>query len=354
MFDQKSIATLYYAHRKTLSSLVALESALNGRFYNMQAAIECMMLAALTGEAMLMIGPPGTAKSRLVRSFCGLVGLIKDEDPATTIRSDGALQKNEKYFEYLLTQFTEPSELFGFYDLGKLFAAEASQRSFERATDGMMQKAEVVFLDEVFNASSAILNSLLTFMNERKFHDRGRVHQTPMRLLFSATNHPPREEGLGAAFDRFLLRCRLDNASADPTSLAQLLAKAWNETHAAPRADSQGDQFKGLLEALDAYRLQVDAMTRAGMKINTDDILFSRLADLVTELRRKDLSQMSNRRLVKFSGVVLAHALLRAARAHSVFPPWIEPRDLMVILNYGLDQEDASTVQTLRTHLLGM
>jgi len=82
--------------------------------------------------------------------------------------------------------------------------------------------------------------------------------------------------------------------------------------------------------------------------------LFSRLADLVTELRRKDLSQMSNRRLVKFSGVVLAHALLRAARAHSVFPPWIEPRDLMVILNYGLDQEDASTVQTLRTHLLGM
>ena len=135
MFDQKSIATLYEAHRKTLSSLVALEAALNGRFHNMQAAVECMMLAALTGEAMLMIGPPGTAKSRLVRSFCGLVGLIKDEALAKNTQSDGALQKNEKYFEYLLTQFTEPSELFGFYDLGKLFAAEASQRSFEREHD---------------------------------------------------------------------------------------------------------------------------------------------------------------------------------------------------------------------------
>lgn len=347
MFDADKLALLYKDHLSTLSALVALEKRLNQRFYGMERAIECMVLAALTGEAMVMIGPPGTAKSRLVRSFCNLVGVLADD--ALTISGGTEIEKkDEKYFEYLLTQFTEPSELFGYYDLGKLFG----QHKMEKADAGMMQKAEVVFLDEVFNASSAILNSLLTFMNERKFHDRGMVHHTPMRLLFSATNQPPREEGLGAVYDRFLLRCRLDNVVPRPESLAALVSAAWQETHA-HKGTSDGQPFANLLDGCDAYRDKVDALTGSGdLNIRQDSPLFHRLADIVAELRRKELSQMSNRRLVKFSGVILASSLMRAAREGSDAPK-IEPVDLAVILHFGLDAEDSGTVTKLHAHLLG-
>ncbi|MGQ0566454.1 MAG: AAA family ATPase [Gemmobacter sp.] len=346
MFDSKTLAILYRDHRGTLDGLVALESTLNGRFYGMDRAVTCMMLAALTGEAMVMIGPPGTAKSRLVRSFCNLVGILDDAALTLSAGGTGTETKHERYFEYLLTQFTEPSELFGYYDLARLFV----EHTMIRADDGMMQKAEVVFLDEVFNASSAILNALLTFMNERKFHDRGLVQRTPMRLLFSATNSPPREEGLGAVYDRFLLRCRLDNVAAQPDMLAGLVSAAWNETHDTPGRGKDA-RFGALLDGFDRYRDSVDAQTHAGnLRVQQDSPLFNHLADMVTELRRKELSLMSNRRLVKFSGVILANSLLRAARARSDAPR-IEPVDLEVILDYGLDAEDKGTVDRLRSHL---
>jgi len=347
MFDTDQLAILYKYHRSTLDALVALEIRLNQRFYGMERAIECMALAALTGEAMVMIGPPGTAKSRLVRSFCNLVGVLAD-DALTISGGTETEEKDEKYFEYLLTQFTEPSELFGYYDMGKLLGKE---HIMSRADAGMMQKAEVVFLDEVFNASSAILNSLLTFMNERKFHDRGMVHHTPMRLLFSATNQPPREEGLGAVYDRFLLRCRLDNVVPKPESLAALVSAAWQETHAPKTLGNQ--PFANLLDGCDRYRDTVDAMTGAGdLKIRQDSALFHRLADIVAELRRKELSQMSNRRLVKLSGVILASSLMRAAREGEEMPK-IEAVDMAVILHFGLDAEDSGTVTKLHAHLLG-
>ncbi|MBV1895158.1 MAG: AAA family ATPase [Rhodobacteraceae bacterium] len=348
MFNKEALQTLYGNHHETLEKMVALETELKGRFYGMDATVECMMLAALTGEPMVMIGPPGTAKSRLIRSFCNLMGLI-DDDALTTSGAGGtdAIQ-SERYFEYLLTQFTEPSELFGYYDLARLFAAE--NREFIRDSTGMMQKAEVVFLDEVFNASSAILNALLTFMNERKFHDRGEVQRVPMKLLFAASNHPPLEDGLGAVYDRFLLRSRVLNVAPDAERLAELVSVAWRETHATPGA--VGHDYSDLLERLDQYRGSIDNMTKAGeLTVQETDPLFWKLADLVTELRRKDLSEMSNRRLVKFTGVIMANALLRTARAGRP-KPTIEPADLEVILNFGLDSEDESTVRKLTEHLL--
>jgi MoxR-like ATPase len=352
MFEAKALSTIYRQNKTALERLVDLERELNQRFFGMESAIGCMMLAAMTGEAMVMIGPPGTAKSRLVRSFCNLLGILDDEALSAT-RDEGGkeeIRRGERYFEYLLTQFTEPSELFGYFDLGKLFGADG-QRELARKTEGMMQKAEVVFLDEVFNASSAILNSLLTFMNERKFHDRGTVYRTPLRLLFSATNHPPREEGLGAVYDRFLLRCRLENVAGAPGNFANLIDAAWRETHATPHADAT--RFGTLLGDLDRYRAQVDEMTADGtLAVRKDDRLFARLADMVVDLRRKELSQMSNRRLVKFAGVIMANALLRTARAGGD-APMIEPVDLAVILHYGLDAEDEGAVRKALDHLTG-
>jgi len=350
MFKQKGLEALYMDQRDTLKQVAALEDCLNLRFYGMRSTINCMMLAALTGEAMLMIGPPGTAKSRLIRTFCNLTGLIDDADVRNQYDGGGKVKKDERYFEYLLTQFTEPSELFGYYDLVKLFGDE---KEFVRDSSGMMQKAEVIFLDEVFNASSAILNTLLTFMNEKMFHDRGEVERIPMQLLFAATNHPPREQGLSAVFDRFLLRSRVRNVEGMADELSNLIDTAWIETHNTPPSKKSETRFDALLPELEAYRDKVDALTRADeLTIDQGHFLFAKLADLVSELRRKDLSEMSNRRLVKFGGVILANALLRSARSDAKNLK-VMPEDLGVILQYGLDTRDDSTVQKLREHLLG-
>ncbi len=233
MFTPQAVTAIYKSNRAMLDRVLELEKALIGRFYGMEDAVRCMMLSAMTGEAMVMIGPPGTAKSRLIRAFCSLIGVL-DHDPREQDKgTDGATaKKDERYFEYLLTQFTEPSELFGYFDLSKLM--DQKDPRLERNVLGQMQRAEVVFLDEVFNASSAILNALLTFMNERKFHDRGVVYPTPLKMLFGATNHAPREEGLGAVYDRFLLRCRMENAPAGHDAISRLLSAAWTETHSMP------------------------------------------------------------------------------------------------------------------------
>lgn len=348
MFSTQAVDAIYHDNRDTLTRVLALEKELTGRFYGMETAVRCIMLAAMTGEAMVMIGPPGTAKSRLIRAFCSLIGVL-DRDPRETPDEVGAGGKarDSAYFEYLLTQFTEPSELFGYFDLARLMGIEPT---LERITTGQMQEAEVVFLDEVFNASSAILNALLTFMNERKFHDRGVVHDARMKLLFAATNHPPQEEGLGAVFDRFLLRCRVENARADHKEMTSLLRSAWTETHS--HADVHKGDFRDLPGRLQTYRASVEtATTENRLTIDGASPVISRLSGLVAGLRSKDLSGMSNRRLVKFSGVILAQAMLRAA-GDNAGSAGVTARDLLVLLDYGLDQDDPGPVEKMRQDLL--
>ena len=348
MFTKEAVTKIYSRNRDLLAEVLKLEGALLGRFYGMQTAVRCMMLSAMTGEAMVMIGPPGTAKSRLIRAFCSLVGVMENDPRDIADPTAAAQRKDERYFEYLLTQFTEPSELFGYFDLAKLM--DPKEPRLERQVIGQMQRAEVVFLDEVFNASSAILNALLTFMNERKFHDRGIVHPTPMKMLFGASNHPPKEEGLGAVYDRFLLRCRMENASARHEDLAMLLSAAWTETHS--HADAGQGSFGGLPDRLQEYRDAIDDMTTGGdLKVDPMSRALPQLAAIVAMVRAKELSEMSNRRLVKFSSVVLAEALLRSA-AEGASSAEILPRDLGVILTYGLDQDDPGTVTKLRQDLL--
>lgn len=349
MFTPAAVTAIYKSNRAMLDRVLDLEKALIGRFYGMEDAVRCMMLSAMTGEAMVMIGPPGTAKSRLIRAFCSLIGVL-DHDPREqdTATLAGATRKDERYFEYLLTQFTEPSELFGYFDLSKLM--DPKDPRLERNVIGQMQRAEVVFLDEVFNASSAILNALLTFMNERKFHDRGVVYPTPLKMLFGATNHAPREEGLGAVYDRFLLRCRMENAPAGHDALSRLLSAAWTETHS--HADAGQGHFKDLPGTLQTYRDTIETMTTEG-KLVVDPLgkALPQLAAMVAMVRAKELSEMSNRRLVKFSAIVLAEALLRSAQAKAAEAE-ILPRDLGVILTYGLDQGDPGALSKMRQDLL--
>ncbi|ACL64465.1 ATPase associated with various cellular activities AAA_5 [Anaeromyxobacter dehalogenans 2CP-1] len=158
-----------------------LRQELNARFPERREVIDGALCAVLAGEHVLLLGPPGTAKSALVRSIARAFG--------------------GRYFERLLTKFSTPEELFGPVSLKAL-----EQDRYARVIAGKLPEAQFAFVDEVFKANSAILNSLLTAMNERLFHNDGAPLVMPLVSLFGASNELPDGKELEALFDRFLLR----------------------------------------------------------------------------------------------------------------------------------------------------
>jgi MoxR-like ATPase len=156
-----------------------------GRFFvDKQDVIDLMTVAAVAQEPLLIVGPPGTAKSDLVLKFKDALGLA-DVD----------------YFEYMLTRFTEPSEIIGPIDINLL-----REGRYVRREQGKLPTARLAFLDEIFKSNSAILNILLTIMNERKFYQDGVPQAVNLRVLFAATNEVPEQTELAALKDRFPLK----------------------------------------------------------------------------------------------------------------------------------------------------
>lgn len=334
MFNQNGIDELLRSHGGTLKQLKEVEDHLNARFADMEQPIRALVLSVASGEPLLLVGPPGTAKSRLIRALCQCLGLLDQEmhAPANGRRTG---QVTQHYFEYLLTPFTEPSELFGYFDL----ATAMKENELRRMDDGMMQHATVVFLDEVFNASSAILNSLLTFMNERRFHDRGTVREVALKCLFSATNQVPTTPELRAVFDRFLLRVWVDNEPDEAVRITKLIEAGWRETHGALKPPVK----KGLLDRLEKFRQQIESLSRSGKLVpagDADD--YGRLSGQIRQLRQGGLSEVSNRRLVKFVRVMLIHMLYRTANGEGA--RGMQPEDRLLLLRFGADDDTGQLV----------
>jgi hypothetical protein len=199
----------------------------------------------------------------------------------------------------------------------------------------MMQSAHVVFLDEVFKGSSAILNALLSFMNERAFYDRGRRQSVPLQCLFAATNELPDSEELQAIWDRFTLRCRVDNVAADRGRIQDMLSKAWPLTYGAgDRAASSPD----LLANLQALR---DTIRSAAGLFDPETDALGIVTQLVELARTHGLSQVSNRRMVKFVYVMLVHRVYDCVRAGETAAAAItlRPEELRLLPSYFLDRE---------------
>ncbi|WGS65174.1 AAA family ATPase [Marinitoga aeolica] len=153
---------------------------------NKDDVIEAISCSFITNTNVLLVGEPGTAKSMIINEFSKLMGFDNEEG----------------YFHYLLTKFTEPSEV-----LGSLNISELKKGKYVINTKNKLPEANVVFLDEVFNANSAILNSLLTIINEKKLLI-GDVYKSldDLIVIFGATNHTPTDPLLKAFYDRFPIR----------------------------------------------------------------------------------------------------------------------------------------------------
>jgi MoxR-like ATPase len=228
--------------------------------------VELVALAAVAGEHLLVIGPPGTAKSEAVRRV--------------------ARSLEAKRFEYLLGRFTEPSELFGPVDLRKL-----RDGTVETRTQGMLPEAELAFLDEVFKGSTAILNTLLAVLNERVFRRGHQELRVPLRVCVGASNALPQDPSLAAFADRFVLRAYVQ--PIPDARLEDLLQAGWGADEALTPVASLAD--------LDTLRAAARAMDPAPVR--------PLLARAVRELRAAGV-ELSDRRVVKLQKLVCAAAAL--------------------------------------------
>lgn len=263
---------------------------LRQRFVGRDEVIELIALAVVAGEHLFLHGPPGTAKSALIRQF--------------------ALAVQGSYFEYLLTRFSEPNEIFGPIDLVRL-----REGTVATVITGMLPEAEFVFLDELFNANSAILNNLLTVLNERVYRRGAETHRLPMLSLFAASNHLPEDESLQALFDRFLLRCHVENLRRE--AMPRLLAAGWALEAATPvPAGVSADDLRALSR-------RVHAVDLSGIT--------ERYAELVFRIRDLGIA-LSDRRAVKVMKLVAASALLCGRDKASPSDFWV--------LRYVWDREE--------------
>jgi MoxR-like ATPase len=173
------------------ANLSRIREELNQSFQERTELIDGALCALLSNSHVLIIGPPGTAKSMLADELCR--------------RIDGA-----SYFQWLLTKFSTPEEIFGAVSLSGL-----EHDDYRRVTSHKLPEAHIAFLDEIFKANSSILNALLTIINERVFHNGRERVRVPLITLFGASNELPDEDELTALYDRFMLRFTVDYVAED-------------------------------------------------------------------------------------------------------------------------------------------
>jgi MoxR-like ATPase len=253
-----------------------LARQMNAQFLDKQEIIRLMTISAIAGEHMVIVGPPGTAKSAMIDMFAKLI--------------------DAKYFEYLLTRFTEPNELFGPVDIRAF-----REGTYTRKTETMLPEAEIVFLDEIFKSNSAILNSLLTILNERKFANGSRVLDVPLLSMFGASNEVPNDDNLAAIFDRFLLRVVSDNL--DSYHFHNLIAKGI--ANEAALLTGKSTIARPLFGARDLHELH----KRFDHHLAFSEDFLSKYKGLIFQIRSEGIS-VSDRRVVKLLKLFAASAIV--------------------------------------------
>ena len=284
--EDASLADLQAEADELRKRITRFRQSLGRFFVNKQEIIDLMCVAAIAQEPLLLVGPPGTAKSDLVLKFKDALGMGEGD-----------------YFEYMLTRFTEPSEIIGAIDIKEL-----REGKYIRRKEGKLPTAKLVFLDEIFKSNSAILNILLTIINERKFYQDGVPEPVPLRIMFAATNEIPEQGELAALKDRFVLKVQsrsvqddhfqeLIDSGLQGEAFKGLNQKPWAEGHCSLEDFIKANRYLTFLFS----RKQTDVR---GEEQNDRDIffpadVFREFQRLVKTLVREDKIFISDRKLVK-------------------------------------------------------
>ncbi|NCN10774.1 MAG: AAA domain-containing protein [Leptospira sp.] len=277
---------------ETLNKLNTVLKFVKESFIGKDEIVDLLGISLVAGENTFLLGPPGTAKSAIVRLLSQSI-------------EDG------KNFEYLLTRFTEPNEIFGPFDIRKLKEGELVTN-----TDGMLPEASLIFLDEIFNANSAILNSLLMALNEKIFRRGKETKKLPALIFIGASNVLPEEDSLNALLDRFLIRAKCDYV--DPDSLQDLLIAGWN---------LENNQ---IIDRPTIASEEIQILQFHCRKVNLSNIRKDYI-DIVHTLRNTGI-KVSDRRAVKLQNLIAASALISGRNAAIKTDLWV--------LKYIWDTED--------------
>lgn len=251
-------------------------------FVGKDEIIDLLGVCLTARENLFLYGPPGTAKSALVHALAARI--------------------HGRSFDYLLSRFTEPNELFGPFDIRKLREGELVTN-----TEGMLPEADVVFLDELLNANSAILNSLLMALNERVFRRGRETRPIPALFFTGASNHLPEDDALRALFDRFLLRARCGPVVEG--QLARVLTAGWAMERDSVRPAAS-------ISAADVREFQKE--------VGAVDLTLIRepYLEQVFKLRHAGID-ISDRRAVRLQRVIAASALLCGRMEARVSDLWV-------------------------------
>lgn len=252
-------------------------------FVGKDEVVDLLGIGLVAGENAFLLGPPGTAKSAIIRQLSSCI-------------------EEGKNFEYLLTRFTEPNEIFGPFDIRKLKDGELVTN-----TQGMLPEASMVFLDEIFNANSAILNSLLMALNERVFRRGKETRKLPALMFVGASNLLPEDEALAALLDRFLIRVRCDYVDTD--LLEQVLSAGW-------KLENRTQQERPSIKPSDVIALQ-----QAARKVDLQPII-STYVGLVHSLRNTGV-KVSDRRAVKVQNLIAASAVMSGRDRAVISDLWV-------------------------------
>lgn len=293
-------------HMTAITHLNQVLEYLKKTFVGKDEIIDLLGICLVARENAFLLGPPGTAKSAIVRALSQCI-------------VDG------NNFEYLLTRFTEPSEIFGPFDIRKLKEGELLTN-----TEGMMPEASLVFLDEIFNANSAILNSLLMALNERIFRRGRETRLLPALMFVGASNQLPQEETLNALLDRFLIRVNCNYVA--PDQLEQVLIQGWKQ---------QKNPIQDIPSITPNAIQDLQAMSK---NIDLSPIR-AQYVDLIHSLRNTGFS-VSDRRAVKIQNLIAASALL-AGRQEVI------TSDLWVMRHIWDTEEQIETLQAMIEGVIG-